>query len=116
MGKGKFFAKAAIGAVIGGAVALMDRQTREEMKEWAVYLFEMAKNPESLSASSKEIISRAKETAQQISEDVSYIRDKVDNLRGLTPEVKELVDETKSTFLPDEENTAGAAGETSVTH
>ncbi|MEK4031086.1 hypothetical protein MKZ02_21510 [Pseudobacillus sp. FSL P4-0506] len=116
MGKGKFFTKVGIGAAIGGAIALMDRQTREEMKEWAIYLFEMAKDPESLSASSKEIVNRAKETAQQISEDVSYIRGKVDSLRDLTPEVKDLVDETKSTFLPDEESASGAAGKTSVTH
>ncbi|KMY53075.1 MULTISPECIES: hypothetical protein [Bacillaceae] len=113
MGKGKFFTKVAIGAAIGGAIALLDRQTRAEMKEWAVYLFEMAKDPENLSASSREIMNRAKETAQQISEDVSYIRGKVDSLRDLTPEVKDLVDETKSTFLPEGESTAGGA---SVTH
>ncbi|KAB7704157.1 hypothetical protein F9802_18810 [Bacillus aerolatus] len=114
MGKCKFFTKMAIGAAVGGAIALTDRQTRAEMKEWAVYLFEMAKDPEGLSASSKEIINRAKDTAQQITEDVSYIREKVDSLKDLTPNVKELVDETKSTFLPGEENTASATDQTSV--
>lgn len=116
MGKGKFFASAAIGAAVGGAIALFDRQTRVEMKEWAIYLFEMAKDPENLSASSKEIVNRAKETAQQISDDVSYIRGKVDNLKDLTPEVKDLVDETKSTFLPEGADAADTAEEKPVTH
>ncbi len=80
MGKANFFTKAAIGAAIGGGIALMDRQTRQEMKEWAIYLFEMAKDPQNLSESSKEIANRAKSTAQQISQDVKYIRNKVGDL------------------------------------
>ncbi|MFK2826150.1 hypothetical protein QYG89_10785 [Bacillus sp. B190/17] len=114
MGKGKFFAKAAIGAVIGGAIALTDRQTRAEMKEWAVYLFDMLKDPEKLSASSKEIINQAREMVQKATEDVNFIYEKVDSLKELTPSVKELVDETKTTFLPHEEDTSSAAGQTST--
>lgn len=109
MGKSKFFVSAAIGAAVGGVIALLDQDTRNEMSSWAKYLVALAKDPEQLTASSRELIDRATTTAQKINEDVSFIKDKVDNLKELTPEVKELVNETKTTFIPQGQNPAASA-------
>lgn len=109
MGKSKFFVSVAAGAAVGGVIALLDRGTRQEMSSWASYLIALAKDPEQLTSSSRELIDRATETAQKINEDVSFIKGKVDNLKELTPEVKDLVDETKSTFAPQGQNPAASA-------
>ncbi|MGG3448653.1 hypothetical protein [Domibacillus aminovorans] len=109
MGKSKFFVSVAVGAAVGGVIALLDRNTRNEMSSWAQYLVALAKDPEQLTASSRELIDRATTTAQKINEDVAFIKDKVDNLKELTPEVKELVNETKTTFLPEGQNPAASA-------
>jgi gas vesicle protein len=112
MGKSKFFISVAAGAAVGGVIALLDRNTRNEMSSWAQYLVALAKDPEQLTTSSKELINRATTTAQKINEDVSFIKDKVDNLKELTPEVKELVDETKTTFVPQGQNPAASVDST----
>ncbi|WP_046181095.1 YtxH domain-containing protein [Domibacillus tundrae] len=109
MGKSKFFVSVAAGAAIGGTIALLDRGTRQAMSSWASYIMALAKDPEQLTESSRELIDRATETAQKINEDVSFIKGKVDDLKELTPEVKDLVQETKSTFVPDEQNPAASS-------
>ncbi|PAQ15583.1 hypothetical protein CD798_05795 [Bacillaceae bacterium SAOS 7] len=108
MGKVKFVAGVVIGAVIGGAISLTDRKTREEMNAWGKHVCELVKNREQLMDSSKEIINLAKETYEQVNEDIGFIRDKVSSLTELTPQVKELVKETKTTFLSDEEQPGSA--------
>ncbi|WP_203363875.1 hypothetical protein [Bacillus sp. REN10] len=109
MGKMKFVAGVVIGAVVGGAISLTDRKTREEMNTWGKHVCELVKNREQLVHSSKEIMNLAKETYEQVNEDIGFIRDKVSNLKELTPQVKELVEETKTTFLPDEEKSSAAS-------
>jgi methyl-accepting chemotaxis protein len=109
MGKSKFFVSVAAGAAIGGAIALLDSRTRQEMSSWASYVIALAKDPEQLTNSSRELIDRATETAHKINEDVSFIKGKVDDLKELTPEVKELVEETKSTFVPEEQGPAASS-------
>ncbi|MCI2254854.1 hypothetical protein RG959_18650 [Domibacillus sp. 8LH] len=109
MGKGKFFISVAAGAAIGGAIALLDSRTRQEMASWTSYVIALAKDPEQLTTSSRELIDRATETAQKINEDVSFIKGKVDDLKELTPEVKDLVEETKSTFVPQEQGPAASS-------
>ncbi|WP_100330375.1 YtxH domain-containing protein [Bacillus xiapuensis] len=100
MGKGKFFAGMAIGAVVGGLITLTDRQTRSEMKEYGKHVYHLAKNPQQIADSSKAVIEKSKEMFQQVNEDVGFIRDKVDSLMDLSPQVKDLVDETKAAFVP----------------
>ncbi|OZI10860.1 hypothetical protein CEW92_14915 [Bacillaceae bacterium SAS-127] len=108
MGKVKFVAGVVIGAVIGGAISLTDRKTREEMNAWGKQACELVKNREQLMDSSKEIINLAKETYEQVNEDIGFIRDKVSSLTELTPQVKELMEETKTTFLSNEEKSGSA--------
>ncbi len=112
MGKSKFFVSVVTGATIGGALALLNPETRRDVSAWAKYIIALAKDPEQLTASSRELIDRATETAQKINEDVSFIKGKVDDLKELTPEVKDLVDETKQTFTPQEQNPAASADRT----
>ncbi|WP_338753342.1 hypothetical protein [Bacillus sp. FJAT-52991] len=109
MGKMKFVAGVVIGAVVGGAISLTDRKTREEMNACGKRVCELVKNREQLVDSSKDIINLAKETYEQVNEDIGFIRDKVSSLKELTPQVKELVGETKTTFLPDEEEPLSAS-------
>lgn len=114
MGKSKFFSSVALGALAGGALSLLDRDTRREMASWSNYLIAIAKDPERLTAQSRELIDRATETAQKINEDVSFIKGKVDSLRELSPEVKELVTETKTAFVPSEQEPAASSTQSST--
>jgi gas vesicle protein len=103
MGKNKFFIGMFIGAAAGAAVSLLDRSTRSEMSKVYKYVVHIAKDPNRIISSSKELYDKAKETVKQVREDVGFIRNKVEELRDLTPQVKELITEAKDTFKPEKE-------------
>ncbi|MDQ0216890.1 gas vesicle protein [Oikeobacillus pervagus] len=103
MGKNKFFIGVLIGAVAGGAISLIDRQTRKEMKNLSNHMIQLAKEPKALASSTTEIVEKAKLTMQQVNEDMQFICEKVEDLQQLSPQVKELVEETKTVFLPEQQ-------------
>ncbi len=95
-----------LGAIAGGAISLLDKQTREVMKDnvqkatsKVVYI---VRNPNEVTDKVKGTAAKIKNTFEQVSEDISYITDKVDELRELTPQVADLIKETKDTFSDNE--------------
>lgn len=91
-----------VGAVAGGLISLLDRDTRQAVGEKCV---KATKNISYVITHPKEIATNIKEktkelttTASQISEDISYIVRKIEEVRELTPEVTGLVRETKEVF------------------
>lgn len=100
--KGIFF-----GAVAGGIISLLDKETRQVMKgniqtasRKVTYI---VKNPCEITQKVKETAGKLKETVEQVGEDISYIVNKVDELRELTPQVTDILKETKGAFTKDEE-------------
>ncbi|MEH7115531.1 YtxH domain-containing protein [Neobacillus niacini] len=90
------------GAIAGGALSLLDKQTRQAMKVNVKKAYEevsyVVRHPGEITENVKETAEKIRNTIEQVSEDISFITEKVDELRELTPQVKEMVKETKSTF------------------
>lgn len=105
--KNQFWRGMILGAIAGGAISLLDKQTREVMTEKVQnttakvsYVF---KNPGEITDKVKETAEKLKQTVKQVSEDISYITDKVEELRELTPQVTDMIKDTKDTFTKSEE-------------
>lgn len=107
MGKNLFLKGIFYGALAGGALSLLDKKTRQEMKINVKKVYEQVSyvvhHPEEITENVKETAEKIRNTIEQVSEDISYITSKVDELRELTPQVKEVVKETKSTFSKNED-------------
>jgi gas vesicle protein len=110
MGKNLFLKGIFYGAIVGGALSLLDKKTRQDMKVNVKKAYEQvsyaARHPGEITENVKETAEKIRNTIEQVSEDLSYITGKVDELRELTPQVKEIVKETKSTFSNHEDSDA----------
>jgi methyl-accepting chemotaxis protein len=108
MGKNLFLKGMFFGALAGGALSLLDKKTRQEMKVNVKKAYEqvsyVVRHPEEITENVKDTAEKIRNTIEQVSEDISYITGKVDELRELTPQVKEMVKETKTTFSKHEDS------------
>ncbi|MFB3161980.1 YtxH domain-containing protein [Neobacillus sp. 179-C4.2 HS] len=108
MGKNLFFKGIIYGALAGGALSLLDKKTRQDMKVNVKKAYEqvsyVVRHPGEITENVKETAEKLRNTIEQVSEDISYITEKVDELRELTPQVKEVIKETKSTFSKHEDS------------
>jgi gas vesicle protein len=108
MVKNLFFKGIVYGAIAGGALSLLDNQTRQAMKVNVKKAYGqvsyVVRHPGEITENVKEAAEKFRNTIEQVSEDISYITGKVDELRELTPQVKDIVKETKSTFYNDEDS------------
>ena len=93
--KNQFWKGMLLGAIAGGALSLLDKDTREAMKDnvkrTSVKVGYIIRHPH-------EISEKFKSTFETVSEDISFISEKVEELRELTPQVTEMLKETKETF------------------
>ncbi|WP_342429871.1 YtxH domain-containing protein [Neobacillus sp. FSL H8-0543] len=100
--KNQFWKGMLYGALAGGAISLLDKPTREAMKENIQNAYKQVsyavKHPVEISEQVKGTAEKIRTTIEQVSEDITYITGKVDEIRELTPQVKEIVKETKDTF------------------
>ncbi|NRD78119.1 YtxH domain-containing protein [Bacillus sp. BRMEA1] len=102
--KNQFWKGMLLGAIAGGAISLLDKQTREVMKEKVQKAGHMLSHPGEISDKVKESAAKIRTTMEQVSEDISYIVDKVDELRELTPQVSDIIKETKDSFTKMDED------------
>ncbi|KLT15382.1 hypothetical protein AA980_24245 [Neobacillus vireti] len=106
--KNQFWRGMLIGAIAGGAISLLDKQTRLAMKEnvqkTSSKVSEVLCNPREIIDKAKETAANIKTTAQQVKEDISYITTKVDEIRELTPQVTDILKDTKDAFSKNEES------------
>lgn len=102
MSKNKFCKAVIAGAIVGAAVSMFDRKTREDtietakkVKDTVIYY---AKNRDEL----QEIISEKIETAQKVykntSDNVNFIMEKIDEVKEVPSTVQSLIAETKVAF------------------
>jgi gas vesicle protein len=105
--KNHFWRGMLLGALAGGAISLLDKQTREVMKEnvqkTTTKVTYIMKNPREITDKVKETAEKLKTTVKQVSEDISYITDKVEELREIIPHVTDILKETKETFSKSDE-------------
>lgn len=105
--KNQFWRGMLLGALAGGAISLLDKQTREVMCEnvqkTTRKVTYVLKNPGEVTEKVKEAAEKLKTTVKQVSEDISYITDKVEEFREITPQVTDILKETKDTFTKSDE-------------
>jgi gas vesicle protein len=94
------------GALAGGAVSLLDKETRLAAKESCQKVTKgvayVIKNPEEMTNQVKERTLKWKTTVEEIKDDISYIASKVEELKETTPQVTKMLKETKDTFIKKE--------------
>ncbi|GAB1809768.1 YtxH domain-containing protein [Priestia megaterium] len=92
-----------IGAIIGGAVSLFDKETRSSVIQGSKKLKDktttLIQHPELVTDTVKEKYEIIRTTIEQVSEDVSFVAGKVEKLKETTPQVMEIVNDTKEAFV-----------------
>lgn len=88
-----------IGALIGGAISLLDKNTRTTVihngKCVGGKLKYVVQNPQEVADAVRMRIDTVKTTMDDVSRDIDYLRLKVNQLKETTPQVLEIVNETK---------------------
>lgn len=99
----KFWTGVIAGAVAGGLISLLDRETRQATAEKCGKVTKnisyVITHPKEVATNIKNKTIELKETADQMSDDISFIIRKIEEVRELTPEVKGIVKDTKEAFL-----------------
>ncbi|MGF2615058.1 YtxH domain-containing protein [Rossellomorea vietnamensis] len=102
MGTKRFFKGLVFGAMAGGFITLLNKETREDVmnstKKGGEFISRYASDPQLLVESTREVYEKVRETAQQIGEDMEFINSKVEEIKELSPQVKELIEDTKETL------------------
>lgn len=102
----KFLKGIVIGALVGGAISLLDKQTRQTVmancRRQREKLVSVVKNPENVVNQLRDTTGKIKSSVNQVTEDIIFITEKVNELTELTPQVSNLVKETQNVFDVDE--------------
>ncbi|MCA1032605.1 YtxH domain-containing protein [Bacillus timonensis] len=90
------------GAIVGAAVALFDKETRETVihnsKSCGKKAIDVMKNPEVVTEKIKHNINTVRTTIEEVTEDVKFLASKVSEINETTPKMVEMLKETKQTF------------------
>jgi gas vesicle protein len=102
MSRKRFWMGMVIGAIAGGAASLLDKSTRQTVKEdfskVSSGVAYVVKHPNEFMDDIKETANKVRATVEQVTEDVAFITEKVEEIRDVPPQVTELVKGTKETL------------------
>ncbi|TDL30675.1 YtxH domain-containing protein [Jeotgalibacillus sp. S-D1] len=102
MGSNKFSTGIFLGAILGGAVSLLDRETRTQTfaaarKSGQTISYYSSHTRELVSVAKKKA-EQLKATVEQIQDDFEFLTEKIDEVKEMTPQLKNILVETKETF------------------
>jgi len=107
MSENKFVKGIICGAVVGGAITLLDRKTRDSVMNKTRYVRNeiqyYSKNKEELKTNLEHQITKWKSVYDQFSSDAMYLSEKVNEAKEITPQVKTLLTDTKDAFSQSKE-------------
>ncbi|MDM5296436.1 YtxH domain-containing protein [Peribacillus simplex] len=110
--KSKFMQAVFIGALVGAAVSLFDKNTRysvlENSKSCLSNMKELVKNPNGVLSQVRETSSKVRSTVEKISDDVSFISQKVEEMKDIPSQVAQVVIETKEVFAAEPEDSTSS--------
>ena len=93
-----------VGALVGAAISLLDKRTRDDVIETSKNVSSKIKgyveDPTVLTNEVRGKFDTVKDTIQEVSEDITFINEKVKELKETTPQVMSLIQETKERFIP----------------
>ncbi|MEW9500746.1 YtxH domain-containing protein [Jeotgalibacillus marinus] len=108
MSKNKFSTGIILGAIIGGAVSLLDRETRRQTfdtaKKSGQAISYYSTNPRELSDKIQAKVEQLKGTVDQIQDDYEFLSSKYNEVKDMTPQLQNILTETKETFESSGEN------------
>jgi gas vesicle protein len=88
-----------IGALVGAAISLLDKETRTTVihngKRVGGKLKYAVQHPQEIADAVRNQIDTVKTAVDDVSRDIDYLRTKVSELKEATPQVLEIVNETK---------------------
>jgi gas vesicle protein len=98
----KFWMGMVLGAMAGGAVTLLEKSTRQAVKDdfskVSSGVMYVVKNPNEFIEDLRETANKVRTTVEQVTEDVAFITEKVEEIKDVPPQVTELVKDTKETL------------------
>ncbi|MFC4355695.1 YtxH domain-containing protein [Chryseomicrobium palamuruense] len=107
MSQSKFSKGLLYGALAGALISLLDRQTRDVMKNRARTASEKAKyynnNREVLKHDLETKINHYKSLYEKLASDAQYLTTQVNEVKQIAPQVQTLLSETKNTFSTSKE-------------
>lgn len=99
----KLFTGMMVGALIGAAVSLLDKRTRQDVISSGQKVSSTIKGyieqPSTFKTEVKKKMDEVKETVQEVSEDLSFLNEKMKELKETTPHVVNLLQETRDRFI-----------------
>ncbi|MCA1024983.1 MULTISPECIES: YtxH domain-containing protein [Cytobacillus] len=100
MGKSLFWKGVVLGAIAGGALTMLDRDTRENAKSKCRETTESAKyyikNPDEAVQQVKGVSLKVRTAAQQIGEDVAFLTTTIEDIKTKAIETREALNDPKS--------------------
>lgn len=102
MSESKFFKGVVCGALIGGALTMLDEKTRNVVVQKSNSIGRQIKyygtNRQELKTIIEDQVTKWKSFYEQINSDATYISQKVNEVKEMTPQVKTLLTDTKEAF------------------
>ncbi|WP_078382134.1 YtxH domain-containing protein [Sutcliffiella halmapala] len=97
--RNKMFEGMLIGALVGAAISLLDKETRTNFihngKQVGGKIKYVVQHPQEITDAVRQQIQNVKTTVDDVSRDMDYLRVKINELRETTPQVLEIVQDTK---------------------
>lgn len=107
MGESKFVKGVICGALVGGALTMFDKKTRNAVavksRTIGNQIQYYSTNRQELKKILEDQITKWKSFYDQLSSDATYISQKVNEVKEITPQVKTLLTDTKEAFTQSKE-------------
>ncbi|SES42832.1 hypothetical protein [Psychrobacillus sp. OK032] len=107
MSESKFVKGVVYGALIGGALTMLDNKTRNAVVQKSNSIGRQIKyystNRQELKTTIEDQLMKWKSFYEQINSDATYISQKVNEVKEMTPQVKTLLTDTKEAFVQSKE-------------
>lgn len=88
-----------IGSIIGTAISLLDKQTRQNAVTNLQHAKDTITDFEQMTTSLNLTAEKWKKSAMKISEDAVFIKKQLEELKGITPVVASIIHDTKEAFF-----------------
>ncbi|MEQ2464614.1 YtxH domain-containing protein [Niallia sp. CLA-SR-H024] len=88
-----------IGSLIGTAISLLDKHTRQNAVTNMQHAKEVVTDYEHMTTSLNSTAEKIKRTAVKISDDAVFVKKQLEELKGITPVVASIIHDTKEAFF-----------------
>lgn len=106
--KNRFLEGVFLGALVGGAFTLLDKETRKMVfdtsKEVIGKTSKVLRDPSMVTEKIRKSVDEFTTTYKQIKEDIAFVTEKANELKETTPQMIEIFKDTKATLTNNNKN------------